>query len=77
VVVLTLGLVCFIATYLFVSYLHSFDRSFANVDRAYVITQTIRAESSGIDPPFGVRSAKGSRAGVAHAPAARSAARAV
>jgi putative ABC transport system permease protein len=54
---LALGLVCFIATYLLVSYVRGYDRHFTNVDRTYVIAQSIRAESAGIDQPFGVNSA--------------------
>src|SRR5262245_19664453 len=57
VLALAFGLVCFIATYLLVSYVRGYDRQFANVDRTFVIGQSIRAESQGIDVPFGVNSA--------------------
>ncbi len=40
IAVLALGLVCFIATYIFVGYVRGYDRGFANADRAYVIEQS-------------------------------------
>ncbi|HEU4619710.1 MAG TPA: ABC transporter permease [Gammaproteobacteria bacterium] len=57
VAVLTLGIVCFIATHLFVSYIGSYDRNFANADRTYAIEQTFRAESSGLDMRLMIQSA--------------------
>jgi putative ABC transport system permease protein len=57
IVVLTLGLVCFMTTYLFVSYIHGYERNFANVDRTYVIAQSIVSESNGLDVPFRTGSA--------------------
>ncbi|HEX5048734.1 MAG TPA: ABC transporter permease [Gammaproteobacteria bacterium] len=57
VLALAFGLVCFIATYLLVSYVRGYDHQFANVDRTYVIAQSLRAEGSGIDSPFNITSA--------------------
>lgn len=37
--------------------MRGYDRHFANVDRTYIIGQSVRAESQGIDMPFGVYSA--------------------
>jgi len=54
---LAFGLVCFIATYLLVSYIRGYDRHFANADRTYVIAQRERAEGEGFDTPFSVKSA--------------------
>src|SRR5438477_310634 len=38
--VLTLGIVCFLAAYVFVSYLRSYDRNFTNHARTYLIAQS-------------------------------------
>lgn len=53
---LAFGLVCFVATYLLVSYVRGYDRHFANADRTYVIAQSVRDETSGRDLPFNVGS---------------------
>lgn len=57
VVVLALGLTCFISAYLFVSYFRSYDEAFANVDRAYVLSQRMSTQVLGIDTPSTVASA--------------------
>ncbi|HEX5047201.1 MAG TPA: FtsX-like permease family protein [Gammaproteobacteria bacterium] len=51
VVVLALGLTCFLAAYLFVSYLQSYDRHFAHADRSYVIFQGMHGAKVGFDWP--------------------------
>jgi putative ABC transport system permease protein len=57
VLALAFGLVCFIATYLFVSYVRGYDRHFANADRTYIVAQSMLVPASGIDMPFSVNSA--------------------
>ncbi len=57
ILALAFGLVCFVATYLFVSYVRGYDRHFANIDRAYVVAQRIRLPSAGFDTPFVTNSA--------------------
>ncbi|HET8697740.1 MAG TPA: ABC transporter permease, partial [Gammaproteobacteria bacterium] len=57
VLALALGLMCFIATYLLVSYVRGYDRHFANASRTYVITQRARTEGDGLDTPFNATSA--------------------
>jgi putative ABC transport system permease protein len=52
VVVLTLGLVCFIATNLFVSYIRHYDRHWPNADRIYVVAERMRAADFGFSPAF-------------------------
>lgn len=51
VVVLTLGLTCFLAAYLVVSYLRSYDRHFANADRSYVVFQGMHGPKIGFEWP--------------------------
>jgi putative ABC transport system permease protein len=48
--VLALGIVCLLAAYVFVSYLRSYDRSFANHARTYVIAQSTRSRAGGSVP---------------------------
>jgi putative ABC transport system permease protein len=52
VAVLTLGLVCFIAANLFVSYVRGYDRHWPNADRIYVIAERVRAPQFGVTPSF-------------------------
>jgi len=40
--VLALGILCFLAAYVFVSYLRSYDHNFANHARTYVISQSVQ-----------------------------------
>ena len=51
-VVLALGIACFMAAYLFVSYMRGYDRHFANADRIYVIMQSIEVPASGMTVPL-------------------------
>ena len=51
VVVLTLGLTCFVAAYLVVSYLTSYDRQFPNADRSVVIFQGMHGPKFGFEWP--------------------------
>src|SRR5262245_46741288 len=51
IVVLTLGLTCFLAAYLFVSYLRGYDRHFANANRTYVVFQGMHGPKIGFDWP--------------------------
>ncbi|HUO66550.1 MAG TPA: ABC transporter permease, partial [Gammaproteobacteria bacterium] len=51
VVVLTLGLTCFIAGYLVVSYLRNYDTHFPNADRAVVVFQGMHGPKNGFDWP--------------------------
>jgi putative ABC transport system permease protein len=51
VVVLTLGLTCFLAAYLVVSYLKSYDRDFPNANRSVVIFQGMHGTKTGFDWP--------------------------
>lgn len=55
--VLALGGVCFVAAYLFVSHLRSYDRHFANAGRFYVIMQSIEVPASGMSVPLAPGSA--------------------
>jgi putative ABC transport system permease protein len=41
IVVLSLGIACFLTAYVFISYVLSFDRNFANVDRTYLVAQGV------------------------------------
>ena len=50
VAVLTLGIACFLAAYIFVSYLRSYDSNFANADRAYVVAQSMRPRAGEARP---------------------------
>jgi len=52
VAVLTLGLVCFVASNLVVSYVHNYDRHWQNADRIYVVVQRLRAPEFGVTPSF-------------------------
>jgi putative ABC transport system permease protein len=52
VVVLTLGIACFLAAYVFVSYIHSYDHNFAKVDRTYVVAQSLRPRTGDAGPFF-------------------------
>lgn len=56
VAVLALGLVCFIATNLFVSYVRNFDRQWPNADRAYVVAERTDARDFGLISGYGTRS---------------------
>jgi putative ABC transport system permease protein len=51
VVVLTLGLTCFIAGYLVVGYLRSYDRHFPTADRSVVVFQGMHGPKIGFDWP--------------------------
>ncbi len=51
VIVLTLGLTCFLAAYLVVSYLTSYDRQFPNADRSVVIFQSMHGPKFGLEWP--------------------------
>jgi len=51
VVVLTLGLTCFVAGYLAVSYLRSYDRHFPTADRSVVVFQGMHGPKIGFDWP--------------------------
>ena len=51
VVVLTLGLTCFLAAYLVVSYLTSYDRDFPNTDRSIVVFQAMHGPKFGLEWP--------------------------
>jgi len=51
VVVLTLGLTCFLAAYLVVSYLTSYDRDFPNADRSIVVFQAMHGPKFGLEWP--------------------------
>ncbi len=51
VAVLALGILCFTAAYLVVSYLHNYDRHFVNADRTLVIFQALRSSRFGLDYP--------------------------
>ena len=52
VAVLTVGLVCFIAANLFVSYVRGYDRHWPNADRIYVVAERMRAPQFGVTPSF-------------------------
>jgi putative ABC transport system permease protein len=52
VLVLTLGLVCFIAANLFVSYMRNHDRHWPNAERIYVVAERLRAADYGVTPSF-------------------------
>ena len=52
VAVLTLGLVCFVAANLVVSYLHNYDRRWQNADRIYVVVERLRVPEFGVTPSF-------------------------
>ncbi len=52
VAVLALGLVCFIATHLFVSYVRNYDRHWPNADKIYVVAERMRASAFGLTPIF-------------------------
>jgi putative ABC transport system permease protein len=54
VVVLALGITCFIAAYLFADYFRNFDRAFAAADRIYFIGESLRSTQFGIDQPLNV-----------------------
>ena len=56
VAVLTLGLICFIAANLFVSYVRNYDRHWPNADRIYVVVERMRATELGATPAFDTRS---------------------
>ena len=51
VLVLMLGLTCFLAAYLAVSYLTNYDRRFANADRSYVVFQGMHGSKISFDWP--------------------------
>ncbi|HET8697483.1 MAG TPA: FtsX-like permease family protein, partial [Gammaproteobacteria bacterium] len=51
VLILALGLTCFLTAYLVVSYLRGYDRHFANADRSYVIFQGMHGPKIGFDWP--------------------------
>src|SRR5690606_36008040 len=57
VLVLSLGLVCFGAAYLFVSHVRSYERHFPNADRTYVVMQRTEVPNSGVSIPFSPQSA--------------------
>lgn len=50
--VLALGLVCFLAANLFVTYVSNFDRHFANADRIYVVAERMSASAFNLRPIF-------------------------
>jgi hypothetical protein len=50
VVVLMLGLVCFIAANLFVSYIRNYDQHWPNADRIYIVAERMRAADFGFSP---------------------------
>jgi putative ABC transport system permease protein len=52
VVVLTLGLICFVAANLFVSYVRNYDGHWQNADRIYVVVERLRAPELGVTPSF-------------------------
>jgi putative ABC transport system permease protein len=52
VAVLTLGLMCFLAASLFVSYVNNFDRHFANAARIYVVAERMSASAFNLRPMF-------------------------
>jgi putative ABC transport system permease protein len=52
VLVLVLGLVCFIAANLFVSYIRNHDSHWPNVERIYVVAERLRAADYGVTPSF-------------------------
>jgi putative ABC transport system permease protein len=52
VVVLALGLVCFIAANLFVGYIRGYDTHWPNAERIYVVAERLRAADYGVTPSF-------------------------
>jgi putative ABC transport system permease protein len=50
VTVLTLGIACFLAAFVFVSYLRSYDGNFANVSRTYLISQSVQPRAGNATP---------------------------
>jgi putative ABC transport system permease protein len=52
VLVLALGLVCFIAANLFVGYIRGYDRHWPDAERIYVVAERLRAAAYGITPSF-------------------------
>jgi putative ABC transport system permease protein len=52
VLVLALGLLCFIAANLFVSYMRNHDRQWPNAERIYVVVERLRAADYGVTPSF-------------------------
>jgi putative ABC transport system permease protein len=49
VIVLALGVTCFVAAYLFADYLRHYDRGFPNAERIYYVAESIRSRQFGID----------------------------
>ncbi len=49
VIVLALGVACFLAAYLFADYLRHYDRGFPNADRIYYIAQSMRSPQFGVN----------------------------
>ena len=52
VLVLALGLFCFIAANLFVGYIRGYDRHWPNAERIYVVAERLRAADYGVTPSF-------------------------
>jgi putative ABC transport system permease protein len=52
VLVLALGLVCFIAANLFVGYMRGYDRHWPSAERIYVVAERLRAAAYGVTPSF-------------------------
>jgi putative ABC transport system permease protein len=56
VAVLTLGLVCFLAANLFVSYVRNYDRHWPNADRTYIVAERMSPAGFGSSPLFATTS---------------------
>ena len=56
VAVLALGLMCFLAANLFVSYVRNYDRHWHDADRIYVVAERMRAIDFGLSAVFDSRS---------------------
>lgn len=57
VVTLALGIACFLAAYLFVSHMQSYDRQFQNADRIYAVYQRVSRER-GFTAPWSIGSGR-------------------
>jgi putative ABC transport system permease protein len=52
VAVLTLGLLCFVAANLLVSYVRNYDTHWSNSDRMYIVAERVRANDFALMPSF-------------------------
>jgi hypothetical protein len=52
VAVLALGLFCFVAANLFVSYVRNYDTHWSNSDRVYIVAERVRGNDFALMPSF-------------------------